>query len=70
MKGKLVIEIQADGSIKTDARALEGSEADILAELQALADSGLGGDLTVEKHEKGVKHHHHHHGKGGHHHHH
>lgn len=61
MKGKLTITINDDGTLKTDARKLEGDEAEILAELEALA-AEVGGELTVEKHVEGLHHHHH----GGH----
>lgn len=67
LAGKLVIEIQDDGTIKTNARELKGSEAQILAELAELAKA-VGGTLTLEKHEPGIHHHHHDHEKGGHHH--
>jgi hypothetical protein len=63
---KLIVEIQEDGTIKTNGREMVGTEAEMLEELNALATE-LGGELVVEKHEPGV--HHHHHGRGGHHHH-
>lgn len=61
---KLVVEIQEDGTLKTNAREMEGDEADILAALEELA-ALAGGELEVEKHVG----HHHHHGHGHHHHH-
>lgn len=69
MKGKLFIDIQPDGSVKLDARGLEGDEKEILAELESLTQT-LGGDLKIEKHVEGAHHHHHGHKhlKGGHHH--
>jgi hypothetical protein len=63
MASKLIVEIQADGSLKTNASKMVGEEAEILAALQELA-SGLGGELTVEKHVPGAHHHHHGHDKG------
>ncbi len=63
VKGKLIIEIMPDGSIKTNAQSMQGSEEEVLQELEALAQQ-LGGDLEVEKHVEGAHHHHHHHGKG------
>lgn len=62
---KLVIEIEDDGTVTTNATQMVGTEKEILAQLEKLAAS-VGGDLKVEKHEPGVKHHHH----GGTHHHH
>jgi len=58
---KLVVEILKDGTIRTNAREVIGTEAEILAELNALA-AEAGGDLEVEKHVEGAHHHHHHHG--------
>jgi hypothetical protein len=63
MASKLIVEILADGSIKTNARDMIGEEAEIMAELEALALE-LGGELTVEKHVPGAHHHHHGTGKG------
>lgn len=60
---KLVITINDDGTISTNATQAFGEEADILADLQALAVE-VGGALTVEKHVE--NHHHHHHGHTGH----
>lgn len=40
-----------DGSIRLDARGMEGSEKEILDELSALATEA-GGELMVEKHER------------------
>jgi hypothetical protein len=67
MASKLIVEIQADGSLKTNAREMIGEEAEILAALEELA-AAVGGELTVEKHVPGA--HHHHHGDGKTHHHH
>jgi hypothetical protein len=67
--GKLVVEIQEDGSMKTNAREVVGEDADIMALLEELAELA-GGDLKVEKHVGHHSHSHthaeHHHGKGGH----
>lgn len=54
MPGTLIVTIAPDGSIKTDARKMIGTEKEILAELNALAAT-VGGTLTVERHEKGNK---------------
>jgi hypothetical protein len=62
---KLIVEIQEDGSLKTNAREVLGEESEIMEMLEELARLA-GGELTVEKH---VGHHHHHHGVGHHHHH-
>jgi len=62
---KLIIEILQDGTIKTNAREVIGTEDEILAELNALA-SEVGGELEVEKHVEGA--HNHHHGGNSHHH--
>jgi hypothetical protein len=53
---KLIVEIQEDGSLKTNAREMTGEDAEILATLEELAQLA-GGQLEVEKH---VGHHHHH----------
>lgn len=62
---KLKVEIQDDGSVKINATGMIGDEADLLAELEALARE-CGGELEVEKHIEGA--HHHHHGGASHHH--
>lgn len=58
---KLIIEIQPDGSLKTNAREVLGSEAEIVELLTMLAQE-VGGELVVEAHAPGA--HHHHHGDG------
>lgn len=67
MPSVLKITILPDGSLKTDARKMQGSEKEILAELNSLA-AKVGGTLTVEAHEKGFHTHHTHsdhvHGRG------
>lgn len=55
---KLVVTIMPDGSLKTNARGLAGSEKEILSELNSLA-AKVGGTVTVEKHEPGRHVHHH-----------
>jgi hypothetical protein len=50
---KLIIKILDDGTIKTDARNMSGSEKDILKVLNDLA-STVGGELEVEKHIHGA----------------
>jgi hypothetical protein len=55
---KLIVKILDDGQLKTNARGVEGTEAEILAELEELA-ACAGGELEVEKHEPGLHHHHH-----------
>jgi hypothetical protein len=55
---RLIVQILPDGSLKTDARGMQGSEKEILAELNLLAAKI--GPLTVEGHEKGNRAHHHH----------
>jgi len=62
MPSKLIVQVLPDGSLKTDARGMQGSEKEILAELNALAAQS-GGKVTVEKHEPG------HHGRHTHDHH-
>lgn len=61
MAGKLIITLCDDGTIRTNATGMKGSEKAILAELEALA-AQVGGALVVERHEPGM--HHHHHGDG------
>ena len=56
MPSKLIVQILPDGSLKTDARGMSGSEKEILAELNLLAAKI--GPLTVEGHEKGNRAHH------------
>lgn len=70
--GTLVIEIQDDGSLKTDARKVLGDEAEILELLQDLAmeTGGSKEALKVEKHVGNHTHshshsHHHKAGQGG-----
>ncbi|MCK9361651.1 hypothetical protein M0Q28_05540 [Patescibacteria group bacterium] len=67
MPSKLIVQIMPDGSLKTNARGMVGTEKEILAELNALA-AKVGGTLTVEAHEKGFHAHHTHddhvHGRG------
>ena len=58
MPSILKVRINPDGSLKTDARGMKGSEKEILAELNSLAAT-VGGTLTVEAHEKGFHAHHH-----------
>ena len=58
MPSILKVRINPDGSLKTDARGMKGSEKEILAELNSLAAT-VGGTLTVEKHEPGRHVHHH-----------
>ena len=57
MPSTLVVTVLPDGSLKTDARKMQGSEKEILAELNLLAAKI--GPLTVEKHEPGRHVHHH-----------
>lgn len=52
MPSILRVTILPDGSLKTDARKMQGSEKEILAELNALA-AKVGGTLTVEAHAPG-----------------
>jgi hypothetical protein len=59
---KLIVEILEDGTVKLNARDMIGDEADLLAELNALA-AAVGGELKVEKHVEGARHHHHGDGK-------
>ena len=59
MPSKLIVELQDDGTVKINASGMEGDEAEILAELNALAKE-VGGELEVEKHLEGVKHSHSH----------
>lgn len=47
--GTLVITFNADGTFSTDARKLEGTDAEILENLQDLAREA-GGELVVERH--------------------
>lgn len=58
MPSILRVTILPDGSLKTDARGMSGSEKEILAELNTLA-AKVGGTLTVEAHEKSLHSHHH-----------
>lgn len=58
MASKLIIDIRADGTIKSNARGVEGTEEEIMELLEELAKEA-GGELTVEKHEPGIHHHHH-----------
>ncbi len=51
MPSTLIVTILPDGSLKTDARKMQGSEKEILAELNLLAAKI--GPLTVEGHEPG-----------------
>jgi hypothetical protein len=60
-QSKLIVEIQEDGTLKTNAREVLGEEGDIIELLEAIAQA-TGGELVVEKHEPGVHHHHHGHG--------
>jgi len=61
--GEVVITLQDDGSVKIDARKLQGSTPEIMAELKALAAELGGADLlTVEKHVGGAHVHEHAHG--------
>jgi len=53
MASKLIIDIGPDGSIKSNARGLAGSEEQIMQLLEELAKD-VGGELTVEKHEPGA----------------
>jgi hypothetical protein len=48
-QSKLVIEIQDDGTIKTNATQVFGTEKEILDQLNALAKE-LDGELEVEEH--------------------
>ncbi len=59
---KLVVEILEDGTLKTNAIGMLGSEAQLLEALTALA-SEVGGELTVEKHVHGAHNQHTHHDK-------
>jgi hypothetical protein len=52
MPSKLVIEILPDGTIKTNATEMIGTEKELLADLEALAKE-TGGELKVEKHVPG-----------------
>ncbi len=62
MSDQIIVTILEDGTVKVDASKLEGSEAEILSHLDALAKI-LGGDFQVEKHV----HYHHIHGDHTHH---
>ena len=68
MASKLTITINDDGTIRTDATGLDGTEAEIMAQLQELAKE-VGGELEVEKHVHTHGHTHSHsnhtHAKGG-----
>ena len=67
MSSKLIVTFQEDGSIKTDARQVNGDEKEILELLGLLADS-VGGELKVEEHVHTHAHthtHDHHHKVGG-----
>jgi len=57
MPSVLKVTILPDGSLKTNARGMVGTEKEILAELNLLAAKI--GPLTVEAHEKGFHVHHH-----------
>jgi hypothetical protein len=61
LPGELVVTLQADGSVKIDARKLQGTTPEIMRELEALA-AEVGGELVVEKHVGGA--HVHSHGDG------
>lgn len=58
MPSVLKVTIMPDGSLKTNARGMQGTEKEILAELNSLAAKI--GPLTVEKHEPSRHTHHHH----------
>ena len=68
MASKLTIMILDTGEIRTDATGLDGTEAEIMAQLQELAKE-VGGELEVEKHVHTHGHTHSHsnhtHAKGG-----
>lgn len=61
----LIVDIQEDGTIKTNASQMIGTEEELLKDLEALATE-VGGELVVEKHvggnhvhtHGGVEHHH------------
>lgn len=57
MPSILKVTIMPDGSLKTNARGMSGSEKEILAELNSLA-AKVGGTVTVEAHERGFHAHH------------
>ena len=66
-KKELVVTIEPDGSIKTNATGMEGTDAEIMKELEALA-AELGAEVKVEKHvhsHKGGHSHSHVHKVGG-----
>lgn len=62
---KLIVEIQEDGTLKTNAKDMIGTEAELTEALEALAKE-VGGELVIEKHvggahvhtHGGVEHHH------------
>jgi hypothetical protein len=60
--GVIKCQINNDGSVTLDARGLVGSEAGMVAELEALAKE-VGGSLEIERHEKGQHDHSHDRGK-------
>jgi hypothetical protein len=63
VSGKLVVTINDDGTVKTDATKMEAdSDLDLEATLNALAQE-LGGSLKVEKHLPGQHGHTHSHGR-------
>ncbi|OFV83116.1 MAG: hypothetical protein A2W26_04860 [Acidobacteria bacterium RBG_16_64_8] len=61
--GSFDVTLNADGSVRFDARKLCGADADLVSELNELASllTGKPGQLTVEKHvhRHGVSHHEH-----------
>ena len=57
MPSILKVTVMPDGSLKTDARKMVGSEKEILSELNSLA-AKVGGTVTVEAHERGFHAHH------------
>lgn len=63
MASKLVLTFNADGSVRSNAADVEGTEDEILALLATLAAT-VDGSVTVEGHAPGVAHDHHTH-KGG-----
>ena len=46
---KLIVEIQADGSVKINASQMIGTEDELVKDLESLAKD-LGGELKIEKH--------------------
>ncbi len=65
MPSTVIVTIGDDGTIKTNAKDMVGTEAEILEALTDLANE-VGGELTVEKHVGGT--HVHSHGEEHHHH--